>query len=239
MQLHLLFHIMLGWVPKANIKNHLNKLYILDFFGSKSLRKSLAIPLTRVLTPFGTPYNTFLGFYLPDIKLDADSLHKKNQGVIWGKDPKHFKGQKAMLTHVASTVALVSTSQTTVFEAPGIAWLGHQTPESWKQLLKESKFLIGLGDPLLGPSAIDAVAAGCMYINPIYDKPVRDIYTSQHDFAANSIGFPHVCSAKLSDYKAISKCIDFALNNEIKPFVPEALTRAAYVQRVESIFGGS
>ena len=28
-----------------------------------------------------------------------------------------------------------------------------------------------MGDPLLGPSAIDAIAMGCMFINPLYAKP--------------------------------------------------------------------
>ena len=31
--------------------------------------------------------------------------------------------------------------------------------------------IVGMGDPLLGPSAIDAIAMGCMFINPLYTKP--------------------------------------------------------------------
>lgn len=223
-----------GWVPKPNIKNHLHKLFILDFFGTKELKKSLRIPLTRVLTPFGTPWNTFLGFYLSESTIAADSGRIK-QGVIWGKDPRHFKGQQDMLARIAAEVPLVSTSQEKVFSTSGISWLGHQTPQSWNKLLAESKFVLGLGDPLLGPSAIDAVAAGCMYINPIYDEPVRDIYKTQHDFASDVIGFPHVCSVKLSDHEAIMKCINYALSHDIQPFVPDILHQKEYVKRVESI----
>ena len=225
-----------GWVPKKVIKDHLGKLFILDFFGTKSLKNSLHIPLSRVLTPFGTPWNSFLGYYLSN-PVSIDSKTKMNQGVIWGKDPKHYKGQKDVLIKIASKVNLMSTAQTRVYDIPGITWLGHQTPESWNELLRRSKFLLGLGDPLLGPSAVDAIAAGCMFINPVYDKPVRDIYNSQHDFASEYIGFPYVCSVKLNDLNGVMKCIEYALNNEIKPFVPDVLRREPYIKRVAAILG--
>ena len=39
--------------------------------------------------------------------------------------------------------------------------------------------MLGLGNPLVGPSAVDAVVAGCVYIDPTYDAPVKDVYHSQ------------------------------------------------------------
>lgn len=50
------------------------------------------------------------------------------------------------------------------------------------------------GDPLSGPSAVDAVAAGCVYLNPVYRTPFKKIYTSQHPFLEDSVGPPYVCS---------------------------------------------
>lgn len=41
---------------------------------------------------------------------------------------------------------------------------------------------LGLGNPLVGPSAVDAVVAGCVYINPTYKRPTKDVYWSQHPF---------------------------------------------------------
>ena len=82
----------LGWVPKAVIRNHLNKVYILDFFGTSALKPALKIDLrTRILTAYTTEYNTFLGFYLKSPTFQQTLGHtppvvKKNQGVIWGKD---------------------------------------------------------------------------------------------------------------------------------------------------------
>jgi hypothetical protein len=212
-------------------------MYILDFFGTSEMHHALNVPLSRVLTAFGSPWNSFLGFH-KEIPSDAEAVQKKAHGVIWGKDPKHFKGREETLRRIADSVELISTCQQrqTFSGANKISWRGHQTVSSWQALLQESRFLLGLGDPLLGPSAIDAMAAGCMYINPIYDKPVRDIHLTQHDFAEREMGFPHVCSVRLSNITGLMKCIDYAMNNVIKPVVPTKLTKDAYMKRVKQIF---
>lgn len=236
-----MFYYRIGWVPKVNIRNCMSRMYILDFFGTRELHRALSVPPSRVLTAFGSPWNTFLGFY-KDEPSEADvtaiAMKKRAQGVIWGKDPKHFKGREEMLRRIAESVQLISTCQQrqTFSGAAKITWRGHQTASSWLSLLQESRFLLGLGDPLLGPSAIDAVAAGAMYINPIYDAPVRDIHHSQHDFAEKEIGFPQVCSVKLSNISGVMRCIDYAMNNPITPVVPLKLTKDAYMQRVKQIF---
>lgn len=64
--LHLLLSMrLLGWVPKANIRGYDHKIFIMDFFGSPKLRGSgLNISPKRVLTAFGSPWNTFLGYYI-------------------------------------------------------------------------------------------------------------------------------------------------------------------------------
>jgi hypothetical protein len=56
--------------------------------------------------------------------------------------------------------------------------------------------VVGLGNPLAGPSAVDAVVAGCVYINPLYDKPVKERYHSQHPYLADAVGPPHVCRSE-------------------------------------------
>ena len=47
--------------------------------------------------------------------------------------------------------------------------------------------MIGLGNPLVGPSAVDAVVAGCVYINPVYDQPVKEEYWSQHPYLEQQV----------------------------------------------------
>lgn len=106
----------------------------------------------------------------------------------------------------------------------------------WKTLLASSKFLLGLGDPLLGPSAIDCIVAGCVYINPIYATPVRNGFQSQHPYADKNIGAPYVCSYKIDDIDSLKVCVDKALSVDLPPYIPPALSRDAYFDRVKQIF---
>lgn len=230
-----------GWVPKQHLVGMDNKIYILDFFGSKKLRGlGLDIPPSRFLTAYNTsPPNSFLGYFLDD-QMNRTKTVKKSQGVIWGKDINHFDGKTKLLKALADRVLLLSTASSRVFHDHNIRWLGHQTPQQWNALLSQSKFLLGLGDPLLGPSAIDAVAAGCMYINPIYNLPVihnDHSFASQHPHAAETIGEPYVCSYKENDYLSLQKCLDKSMNMELIPYIPLEFTKEAYRKRVIRIFG--
>ena len=239
-----------GWVPKAPLRGHDNKVFVLDFFGSPKLKGTgLNVPAKRFLTAFGSPWNTFLGYSMTSASASAPALSapktKKRQGVLWGKDPKHFAGKEGMLHRVADSLAtvsadnsatLVSTATKPVFQHANIKWLGHQSGKQWNAILQESKFLVGLGDPLLGPSALDAVAAGCMYINPILKAPVKGS-KSQHPWAAENIGEPYVCSYKENDAKSLGACIDKALASNLAPLVPVEFTHEAYMKRVKGVFG--
>jgi hypothetical protein len=215
------------------------KIFVLDFFGSRKLLNSkpnFVIPPSRLLTAFGSPWNVFLGYYINETILSKYQFSKKQQGVIWGKDPRHYTNREQLLATLSRQVQLHSTATRQVIQGSDIVWHGHQTVESWMTLLAQSKFLLGLGDPLLGPSAIDAISMGCVYINPIYSQPVREIHFSQHTYASKHIGLPYVCDANLDKFEEVKKCIDYALQTDLKPFVPQDFQRDIYVERVKKIF---
>lgn len=117
----------------------------------------------------------------------------------------------------------------------GVVAHGHLSPADWNELLWSSKFLVGTGDPLLGPSAVDAVAAGCMFINPQYDRPKRKVYHSQHPFLEGK-GHPYACSYKENDATQLADCVTKALRTTFEPWVPPEFRRAAYLRRVATIF---
>ena len=79
--------------------------------------------------------------------------------------------------------------------------------------MTEAAFLLGLEDPVLGPSALEAIAYGAVYINPTTaPKLVSGQHLkSQHPYAEEQIGMPHVCSCALQDSAALDKCIRHAL----------------------------
>lgn len=89
----------------------------------------------------------------------------------------------------------------------------------------------------MGPSAVDAVVAGCVYINPTYKRPTKDVYWSQHPFLADRVGAPHVCNADLDDANAVKACVRAAVAREVPPLIPKELTETAYTARIEQIFG--
>jgi hypothetical protein len=221
------------------------KIFVLDFFGSEKLPNSkpnFHIPPHRLLTAYGSPWNTFLGYYLNETIVDkyrgeeGRGVQKLPQGVIWGKDPRHYSDREKLLQTLSREVQLHSTATRQVIPQSKIVWHGHQSVDSWLKLLSESKFLLGLGDPLLGPSAIDAIAMGCVYINPIYRTPVRQIRLTQHDYAAKEIGEPYVCNAHLESADEVGRCIDYALKANLQPFIPRDFQYEEYLSRVRRIF---
>lgn len=230
-----------GWVPKPNLVGLEDRVYLLDFFGTKAIRGTLNVPLERVLTAYGSPWNTFLGYFLDSASSVQGANNtiegkKLQQGVIWGKDPKHFRGRERMLRIVADQFPLVSTANSQPLKHRNIRYTGHLSHPQWLQLLRESKFLLGLSNPLLGPSAIDAVAAGCMYLNPVYDHPMRETFTSQHPYAAEQIGPPYVCSFNENSAVELQRCVDLAMYSDLRRVVPKDFTRQQHLQRVRTIF---
>lgn len=227
-------------MPKLTLRGKESKVYILDFFGSPKLRGSWTIPPHRHLTAFGSPWNTFLGYFVED-RNNTPALFRQQtrqqRGIIWGKDPKHYQGRESMLMQVAKNVQLISTASKNPIKYSNINYVGHQSAEGWNNLLSTSKFLLGLGNPLLGPSAIDAIAMGCTYINPIYSKPLRnnDAFDSQHPYAAK-LGPPYVCSYHENNVMELQSCIDLAMNSTLAPIVPRDFRKSVYLERVRQIF---
>lgn len=239
---------------KSHLRGHEKKIFVMDFFGSKSVRNS-GIPglqMKRILTAYGSQWNnTYLGYFIDRAQhsvLSSKALHKKQQGVVWGKDAKHLSGSEKLLEALASDteldVTLYSTASSAVLKMP-ILSTGHLDPTKWHELLAESKFLIGMGNPILGPSAIDAISMGCLFIDPIYQKGSRSVckkssngncYNSQHPFAVERIGQPYVCSYREHNSVELKHCIKLALKTTLQPMIPKELEKEEYVRRVKYIF---
>lgn len=232
-----------GWVPKRQLLGHEHKVFILDFFGSSKLRGAgMHVPPSRFLTAYPTRWNSFLGYSIDhDQWMAAQGPEDKLQGVIWGKDPKHLAEATALLRGLAEKgVHLVSTSSSPLpgLNHPNIVWAGHQRAEEWLRLLGKSRFLLGLGNPLLGPSAIDAVSLGCLFINPVYSEPMLEArYQSQHPFAA-TVAPGQVCEYPSNDLAGAWKCVQKALSGDrrMPAVIPPPMETKAYLARVDGIF---
>jgi hypothetical protein len=123
-----------------------------------------------------------------------------------------------------------------MFSHRNIKWLGHQSGQEWLTLLASSKFLLGMGHPLLGPSAVDAASLGCMFINAKYKSPQLEAkYTSQHPWIAE-VAPQYVCTYEEDNILQLLTCVEKALKTELKPFIPTELQKKNYLQRVKNIF---
>ncbi|CAM9101621.1 unnamed protein product [Discosporangium mesarthrocarpum] len=229
-----------GWTLKGALRGYQHRVYVLDFFGADEPHSNLGVPAERYLTAFPGPSNpktTFLGYAIESSQLPAPGVVKKNQGVIWGKQAKTLEGKDGILLALAEIAELhssVSGSDATLSH-PNIVYHGHLSQEEWATLLAESKFMIGLGDPLAGPSAVDAVVAGCAYLNPHYRKPVKGFH-SQHPFL-EKLGEPYVCTFMEGDVTKARACALKALSQDLPPMIPPQFTKDAYMGRVRAIFG--
>ena len=118
---------------------------------------------------------------------------------------------------------------------------GHRTAQQWLELLFQSKFLIGLGNPLLGPSAIEAVSLGCMFINPVYSEPkLSGRYSSQHPYLARLLKEKqldrYICEYAEQSVDELEKCIRKALATALPAKKITEFTREVHFARVKEIF---
>eukprot|EP00903_Cladosiphon_okamuranus_P019898 g18289.t1 len=235
-----------GWRLKPQLVGRQQRIFILDFFGADKPHPNLRVPLGQHLTAFPVPASqqrTFLGYHVDPSRIELPSQGastKRRQGVIWGKTTAYFKGgfPHDLISKLADVVELHSTvaPEDATIRHDNIVYHGHLSRDEWHQLLRESRFMIGLGDPLSGPSAVDAVVAGCTYINPIFATPVKTIYHSQHPFLAQSVGEPYACSYEQKDTKAAIACARKALEQDLLPLIPQELSKEAHATRVKAIF---
>lgn len=152
------------------------------------------------------------------------------------QDPKYLRPRKKVLKAVANIAQLHSSVRQSVVPHPNIKYRGTLPKADWHKLLGEAKFLLGLGDPLLGPSAVEAAASGVMFINPTYKSPKEGIYHSQHPFLAEQVGEAYVCSCDLDRISSVEDCVRKALGQSLPPVVPAAYQKAEYRKRLRAFF---
>jgi Glycosyltransferase family 18 len=237
------------WQARSFLHGKEKTTYLLSFFGLSQISYGLSIPLSNVLIPY--PFNnenSFLGYFM-DPRWTSDPKNvtntvallpmKKPQGVIWGKKAEYFVGKELVLRSISDKYELHTTLREGQVEnlqhLSNIVYHGPLDRNSWHSLLAESSFLLGLGDPLIGPSAVDAIAAGTLFINPKFSAPKLNYFTSQHSYLEDSRFSSNVCTVDLNDVASVLKCIENAIGKKMNPIIPPELTHSAYLDRLRRI----
>jgi hypothetical protein len=187
---------------------------------------------------------------------------KKGQGLVWGKEARYFDERGLELVRWLATICPLHT---TIGEArgyrrgmlpPNVTNHGHLDAAAWRTLLQESNFVIGLGDPVSGPTAVEALAAGCVYVNRRYATARRVnergpvAIRSQHP-ALERIGPPFVWTVG-EDRNAVRRAVEASLEPAAtrralarraagRRLITAlmAFTEAAYVRRLRAILAAS
>eukprot|EP00240_Pyramimonas_obovata_P002537 CAMPEP_0118928546 /NCGR_PEP_ID=MMETSP1169-20130426/5777_1 /TAXON_ID=36882 /ORGANISM="Pyramimonas obovata, Strain CCMP722" /LENGTH=724 /DNA_ID=CAMNT_0006870553 /DNA_START=461 /DNA_END=2638 /DNA_ORIENTATION=+ len=220
---------------------------VLDFFGSPATgalglgAKAMArgIQPKQFWTPYPNRWNEFLGFPLEA----RPPTPKKHQGVLWGKMLEYLQGHEELIRELGKLSPLYAVVQ----EPHPPAWLREagvtvrplMQPSEWEELVAESKYFIGFGDPLLGPSVMHCLAAGTPYLDPVFSNPKAVAsgmtFTSQHPYA-HSFGAPLVHRVHLDNIVEVVATVKRVLSAPpVAPFVPSAMTPGGYKAKVEQL----
>jgi hypothetical protein len=166
-------------------------------------------------------------------------------GVVWGKAARYLDdarwralaGLAAAGVELHFTLARGDAPPGAADTLRGAVWHGHLAPAAWHDLLARSRFVLGLGDPLAGPSAVDALAAGAAFLNPVFDAPREGFFDSQHPYLAHAVGPPYVRNFSWADGATLDAAVRDALDGpDLPPLIPADLTEDAHAARVRSIF---
>jgi len=255
-----------GGAVRSFVAGRERDVYLLAFFGLRSAFFSgFALPKDRVLTAFPTSLGgAFLGWDMepswaprpsqctPERATAACLAEavaglpplppRQPQGIVWGKKEDYFPPRRAWISAAAALAPLLSTAPPGASLPEGVRRVGTLSPEAWREALGGSSFFLGLGDPLLGPSPLDALSAGLVYINPTFEGSAGGVrgelaqWGSQHPYLAAAVGEPYVCNATLDDTGALRACVERALALDLPPFIPKDFQREAYYARVAALF---
>ncbi|XP_068610972.1 alpha-1,6-mannosylglycoprotein 6-beta-N-acetylglucosaminyltransferase B-like [Brachionichthys hirsutus] len=237
-----------GTEPAFNLRSYARS------HGYKTVWGSWGLQPLQYMTMFPhTPDNSFLGFVSeePARKLEADAYIKDRMAVVYGKQDYMWQGKSEYVGLISEQLE----THATVYQAPGhashlprfIRNHGLLTQERFLRLLRRARVFVGLGFPYEGPAPIEAIALGCVFLQPRFDpphssdnnefykgKPTTRQISSQHPYAETFIGKPHVWTVNPTNKTDVREAVRAILRTEVKPFTPREFACEGMLERVES-----
>jgi len=222
--------------------------YSVDFWGTPQQQVARGTKVDEYLVPYPYPCgNTFLGFRVEDEAYRAHPQPKrKGLVLVLGKEPKYFTpAVRRALDAVAKLDGVKLVATVPRDKARGLPTFienrGLLDAEGYSKLLGEAQVALGLGDPVLGPGALDALEHGCAVVQVRYPKPrverwvnPRLPWRTQHDFV-DRVGAPWVASVSLEEYPdAVRRALDAVSREPPRSRLPAEYSDAALLGRVEA-----
>ncbi|XP_057201460.1 alpha-1,6-mannosylglycoprotein 6-beta-N-acetylglucosaminyltransferase B isoform X1 [Triplophysa rosa] len=202
-----------------------------------------------------TPDNSFMGFVTEELneteRLNIQRDKANNIAVVYGKEASMWKGTEKLLTILHRYMDIHGTVYYETQRPPEVPAFvrnhGLLPQQELQQLLRKAKLFMGLGFPYEGPAPLEAIANGCVFLQPKFNparssqnheffrgKPTSREVSSQHPYAEHYIGKPHVITADFNNSEEFEAAVREILNVKVEPLIPFEYTCEGMLERVNA-----
>uniref|UniRef100_A0A8C6P8B6 alpha-1,6-mannosyl-glycoprotein 6-beta-N-acetylglucosaminyltransferase n=1 Tax=Nothobranchius furzeri TaxID=105023 RepID=A0A8C6P8B6_NOTFU len=202
-----------------------------------------------------TPDNSFMGFVAEELNeterlfIQRDKVN--NMAVVYGKDASMWKGKENILAILYRYMEIHGTVYYETQRPPEVPAFvknhGLLPQHELQQLLRKAKLFVGFGFPYEGPAPLEAIANGCIFLQPKFNpphsslnheffrgKPTSRKVSSQHPYAEQHIGRPHVITVDFNNSEEFDATIREIMKLNVEPFLPYEYTCEGMLERVHT-----
>ncbi|XP_048102897.1 LOW QUALITY PROTEIN: alpha-1,6-mannosylglycoprotein 6-beta-N-acetylglucosaminyltransferase B-like [Alosa alosa] len=204
-----------------------------------------------------TPDNSFMGFVAEELNETERGSIQRNKvatmAVVYGKEVSMWKlrGKDnflAILNRYMEIHGTVYYESQRPPEVPAFVKNHGLLPQhELQQLLRKAKLFIGFGFPYEGPAPLEAIANGCIFLQPRFQpphsslnheffrgKPTSREVSSQHPYAEQHIGRPHVVTVDFNNSQEFEAAIQKIMRTKVEPYLPFEYTCEGMLERVNA-----
>uniref|UniRef100_A0A8B9W2X1 alpha-1,6-mannosyl-glycoprotein 6-beta-N-acetylglucosaminyltransferase n=1 Tax=Anas zonorhyncha TaxID=75864 RepID=A0A8B9W2X1_9AVES len=204
-----------------------------------------------------TPDNSFMGFVSEELNKTERQLIKSNKvgsmAVVYGKEASIWKpqGKERFLAILNKYMEIHGTVYYETQRPPEVPAFvknhGLLPQHEFQQLLRKAKLFIGFGFPYEGPAPLEAIANGCVFLqarfNPPHSslnheffrgKPTSREVSSQHPYAEDFIGKPHVWTVDYNNSEEFEAAIKAIMRTQVEPYLPYEYTCEGMLERIHA-----
>ncbi|XP_058285004.1 alpha-1,6-mannosylglycoprotein 6-beta-N-acetylglucosaminyltransferase B isoform X5 [Hylobates moloch] len=202
-----------------------------------------------------TPDNSFMGFVSEELNETEKRLIKGgkagNMAVVYGKEASIWKGKEKFLGILNKYMEIHGTVYYDSQRPPEVPAFvknhGLLPQPEFQQLLRKAKLFIGFGFPYEGPAPLEAIANGCIFLQSRFSPPhsslnheffrgkptSREVF-SQHPYAENFIGKPHVWTVDYNNSEEFEAAIKAIMRTQVDPYLPYEYTCEGMLERIHA-----
>uniref|UniRef100_A0A5F8G5D6 alpha-1,6-mannosyl-glycoprotein 6-beta-N-acetylglucosaminyltransferase n=1 Tax=Monodelphis domestica TaxID=13616 RepID=A0A5F8G5D6_MONDO len=202
-----------------------------------------------------TPDNSFMGFVSEELNSTEKQFIKNNKdsnmAVVYGKEASIWKlqGKEKFLRILNKYMEIHGTVYYETQRPPEVPAFvknhGLLPQQEFQQLLRKAKLFIGFGFPYEGPAPLEAIANGCVFLQSRFSPPhsslnheffrgkptSREVF-SQHPYAENFIGKPHVWTVDYNNSEEFEAAIKAIMRIQVDPYLPYEYTCEGMLERI-------